>query len=228
MPKGLQRHADQQENHRQRRQQDGQRDFVGRLLALRPFHQRNHPVQKSLAGIDRDANGDLVRQHARAAGDGAAVPAALANDRGRFARDGRFVHRGRPFDHIAVGGDDFGGAHQDDVSFAEIGGVHLLKLPVFPNAPGLGLDARFAQGLGLGFAAPFRHRFGKIGKQDRKPQPERQLGDESAVFRRREYANGRQGRPGHRHKHDRILEHQPGIELLARIQRRRPGDVPVK
>ena len=51
----------------------------------------------------RDANDDAVADHARAAGDGAAVAAALADDRRGFAGDGRFVHAGDAFDHVAVG-----------------------------------------------------------------------------------------------------------------------------
>ena len=42
----LQRHADEQEDDRQRRQQNRQRDFVRRFLAVRAFDQRNHRSRK--------------------------------------------------------------------------------------------------------------------------------------------------------------------------------------
>ena len=46
-----QRHADEQEDDRERGEQDGQRDLVRRLLALGAFDQRDHPVEEGLAGI---------------------------------------------------------------------------------------------------------------------------------------------------------------------------------
>ena len=47
----------------------------GVFWRLRAFDQRDHAVQKTFAGIGGDADLDFVRQHARAAGDGAAVAA---------------------------------------------------------------------------------------------------------------------------------------------------------
>ena len=38
-----------------------------------------------------------------------------------------------------------------------------------------------AQGVGLGFAARFGHRLGKVGEDDREPQPERDLQREADV-----------------------------------------------
>ena len=43
----------------------------GRLLALGAFDHRDHAVEEGLAGIDRHAHHQPVRQHAGAAGDGA-------------------------------------------------------------------------------------------------------------------------------------------------------------
>ena len=45
------RHADDQENDREARQQDRQRQFVWRLLPLRAFDQRNHAVDEGGAGL---------------------------------------------------------------------------------------------------------------------------------------------------------------------------------
>ena len=132
----FQRHADEQENERERREQNGERDFVRRLLAFRAFDERDHAVEKTFAGIDRDADFDFVGEHARAAGDGAAVAAAFADDGRGFAGDGGFIHGGRAFDDVAVGGNDFAGAHDDDIAFAQIVGADFFDLAVFADAAG--------------------------------------------------------------------------------------------
>ncbi len=44
---------------------------------------------------------------------------------------------------------------------------------------GLGGLAGLAQRLGLGFAAPFGHGFGEVGKQDGEPQPQGHPADET-------------------------------------------------
>jgi hypothetical protein len=51
-----------------------------------------------------------------AAGDGAAVAAALADDGRGFAGDGGFVDAGDAFDDFAVGGDDVAGFADDEVA----------------------------------------------------------------------------------------------------------------
>ena len=96
-----------------RGQQNIQGDFIGRLLPFSAFHQTDHAVEKALAGIGGDPHDQPVGQDPGAAGHGAAVTAAFADDRRAFAGDGAFVHRGNPFDHLAVGGDDVAGFHQD-------------------------------------------------------------------------------------------------------------------
>ncbi len=77
---------------RQRGQQDVERDFVGRLLPFGAFDHGDHAVKKGFAGVGGDAHDQPVGEHARAAGDGAAVAAALADDRGALAGDGALVH----------------------------------------------------------------------------------------------------------------------------------------
>ena len=74
---GQQGGADDQEDDREAGQQDVQGDLVGRLLALGAFHQADHAVQEALAGVGGDADDQPVGEHARAAGDGAAVAARL-------------------------------------------------------------------------------------------------------------------------------------------------------
>ena len=98
----FQRDADEQKDERQRREQNRERDFVRRFLTTRAFDQRNHAVEKTVAFLHRDANDDAIAQHARAASDRAAVAAAFANDRRRFAGDGGFIDTGDSFNHIAV------------------------------------------------------------------------------------------------------------------------------
>ena len=77
----------------------------GRLLPLGALDHRDHPVEERLAGVGRDADDEPVGQHARAAGDGAAVAAALADDRRALAGDGALVDRRDALDDLAVARD---------------------------------------------------------------------------------------------------------------------------
>ena len=95
---GQQRDADHQEDDGEGRQQDVQRDLVGRLLALGAFDQADHAVQEALARVGGDPHDQPVGEHARAAGDGAAVAARLADHRRALAGDGALVHRGDALD----------------------------------------------------------------------------------------------------------------------------------
>jgi hypothetical protein len=118
-PEGHQGHADDQEDDRQGREQDGQRDFVGRLLPLGALDQADHPVEKAVAWIGGDFDFDFIGKHPRSARDRTAVAARLANDRSRFARNGRFIDGGRAFDDFTVAGDHFTRRNHDDVAFAQ-------------------------------------------------------------------------------------------------------------
>ena len=97
-----QRHGREQEDDRERRQEDVERDLVGRLLALGALDHRDHPVEERLARVGRDADDEPVGQDARAAGDRAAVAAALADDGRALAGDGALVDRGDALDDLAV------------------------------------------------------------------------------------------------------------------------------
>ena len=164
----LQRHAHEQENDRQRGQQNRQRDFVRRLLAFRAFDHRNHSVEKAVALLHRDADDDAVADDARAAGDGAAVAAALANDGRRFASDGGFIHAGDAFDHFAVGGNHVTRFADDEVALLQIRCGNFFFASV-PSASRHGVLACLAQTVRLGFATAFGHGFGEIGEQHREP-----------------------------------------------------------
>ena len=122
----FQGYADEQKNECERGEQNRERDFVRRFLALRAFHERDHAVEKAVALVHRDPNDDAVAQHARAAGDRAAIAAAFANDRRGFAGDGGFIHAGDAFDDIAVGGNDVAGFADDDVAFLQISRRNFL------------------------------------------------------------------------------------------------------
>ena len=87
-------------------EQDVERDLVRRLLPRRAFDERDHPVEEGLARLRRDAHDDLVREHARAAGDRRAVAARLADHRRRLAGDRRLVDRRDALDDVAVAGDE--------------------------------------------------------------------------------------------------------------------------
>ena len=154
----LQRHDDEQEDDRQPGEQDVERDLVGRLLPLGALDERDHAVEERLAGVGRDAHLDPVREHAGAAGDGAAVAAALADDRRRLAGDGGLVDRGDALDDVAVAGDDLAGDHEHDVALAQLArGDLLASSPSTSTLASVSVLVR-AQRVGLRLAAALRHR----------------------------------------------------------------------
>ena len=211
---GIRRQRDngQQENQRQAGDQDVERDFVGRLLPHGAFHQRDHAVQERFAGIGGDADLDVVGEDLRAAGDGAAIAAGFANDRRALSGDHRFVDAGDAFDHFAVSGNQVARLAVDDVAGAQLRGRHHLELVVGQKLPRHGVGLGLAQGIGLSFAAGFRHGFGEIGEQHREPQPQRDLdakqGAAGAAERILDDEYGRQSRSHFDHEHHRILCHQ--------------------
>ena len=100
---------------------------------------------------------DAVGQHAGAAGDRAAVAAALADDRRGLAGDGRLVHRGDALDDLAVAGDDLAGLdHDDDVALAQARGGDDLRDCAVASVRALAVRRRSscAKRVGLGLAAP--------------------------------------------------------------------------
>jgi hypothetical protein len=76
-----QRRDDDHEDQRQPGKQDVEGDLVRRLTPLGALHQRDHAVQERLSWLLGDLHDDPVREHAGAAGDGAAVAAGFADDR---------------------------------------------------------------------------------------------------------------------------------------------------
>ena len=116
----LERDDGEQQDDRQAREQDVECDLVRRLLAAGALDEGDHAVEEALSGPRRHAHHDLVREDARAAGDGAAIAAGLADHGCRLAGDGRLVDGGDAFDHVAVAGDHLAGGHDDHVAHLEL------------------------------------------------------------------------------------------------------------
>ncbi|MCY1529697.1 hypothetical protein D9M68_648570 [compost metagenome] len=192
-------HDNQQEHHRQAHQQNGERQFVRRLLALGAFHHGDHAVQEAFARIGRDAHEDPVRQDAGAARDGGKVAAGFADHRRRFAGDGAFVHRGHAGDDLPVARDGFARLDQHDVAPTQQAGglADGLAAPVGRlgqagvgvseafEQPGIHGGAQAAQGGGLLFAPAFGQGLGEVGEQHGEPKPDADRQDEAGGgFRR--------------------------------------------
>ena len=136
-----------------------------------------------------------------------------------FAGDRRLVDGGHAFDHLAVGGDDVAGLHQNHLTWAKLFGRrgHDKPSPLIDDELGLGLLAGLAQARGLRLAAPFGHGFGKIGEQDGEPQPNDDLKRKAEVIAAvdpmaDEDDRGKRG--DHLdHEHHRVLHHDARVEL---------------
>ena len=131
--------------------------------------ERDHPVDERLAGLLRDLDHDAVREHARAAGDRAAVAAGLADDRRRLAGDRRLVDGGDALDHGAVAGDQLAGLDDDDVAAGQLG----RGLGAAVAQPRGGLLAHRAQRRRLRLAAALGDRLGEVAEEHGQPQPDR-------------------------------------------------------
>ena len=105
-----------QEDDGQAREQDVERDLVGRLLPAGALDESDHPVDEALARLGGDLDDDAVGEHLGAAGDRAAVAAGLPDDRGRLAGDRRLVDAGHALDDVTVAGDDLAGDDHDPVA----------------------------------------------------------------------------------------------------------------
>ena len=157
-----------QKNNGQTGEQNGQRQFIRGFLPLRPFHQRNHPVNKGGAGCSRNPHLDIIRENRGAPCHSRAVTTRLADNGRGFAGDGRFIDRGQPLNNLAIAGDNVPRFHQHHVINIQIQRIDALiqsvKVTGIHIAFGMGVHPRFAQGFGLRLAAPFGNSLGKIGK----------------------------------------------------------------
>ena len=225
---GLEGDDDEDEDERERGEQDRERDLVGRLLAGRALDKADHVVEEALAGIGRDADEERVREHARAAGHGAAVAAGLADDRGGFPGDGGFVDGRGALDDLAVARDDLAGLDEDDVALGELGRVNGLERAVLAAAAGDELLARSAEGAGLGLATALGDGLGEVRKNDREEQPEGDLEDVAERILRGEELLEGEDRADERDKHHRVLELLARVELLEGVGRGGEHDFAVK
>jgi hypothetical protein len=221
------RHRRDEEHDREPREEDRERDFVRRLLPLRPFDERDHAVDERLARVRRDLDDDPVGEDARPAGDRRTVAPRFADDGRRFSRDRRFVDGGDSLDDGAVSGDDLPGLHDDAVALAERRGRHGLLLVALSEPAGGHLALPAAERLRLRLAAPFRHRLREVREEEGEPEPERDLDVEEHLSATRDVA-GEEARDedgaDEDDEHDRVLRLELRRELDERIPDRRPDD----
>ena len=201
----------------------------GVFWRLAPFDERDHPVEEALAGARRDADDDLVREHAGASRDGRAVAAGFADDRGGLAGDRRLVDARDALDDVPVGGDDLAGGDDDVVADGEPGAGHVLDRPVGQPPSGGRLGACLAQRRGLSLAAPLRHRFGEVREDDGEPEPGGDAAGEDVCLRGcvteiLEEENRCEGGAELGHEHDGVAGHAPWVEFANAVESRRCGD----
>ena len=162
-------HDHRQEHEREAREQDVERDLVRRLAAVGALDERDHAVQEAVPRLLGDLDHDPVRQHARAAGDRAAVAAGLADHRRRLARDRGLVDRRDALDHGAVAGIS-SPASTTTTSPRRSSDARL----VVPSRRRATVSVRIARSAsGLRAPAALRERLGQVREHDRQPQPDR-------------------------------------------------------
>ena len=152
----------------------------GVFWRLRAFDHRNHSVQKTVRPspcVTRMTIRSL--DDAGAAGDRAAVAAALADHRRRFAGDRGFIHARDSLDDSPSAGMMSPASQTTRSPFCKIGRGNFFLAAVL-QATRHRVLARPAQTGGLRFAPAFRHCFSKICEEHREPEPDRQLRDEAA------------------------------------------------
>ena len=97
-PVRAQRHDGGDEGDRQAGEEDVEGDLVRRLAPLGALDERDHPVEERLARLLRHLDHEPVGEELRAAGDGRAVAAGLADDRRGLAGDRGLVDRAGALD----------------------------------------------------------------------------------------------------------------------------------
>ena len=224
---GVQGDNDNQEDDGQGNQKGAQGDFVGGLFPGSAFHQSDHAVQKAVAGIGGNPNFQPVGHHRGAAGHRAEVAAALTNDGGGFAGDGRLIHRGNALDDLAVAGNNLSGRYHHDIALFQLTGGNQGLAAVRTQQMSLGVLLGLFQAGGLGFAPALRHGFCKIGEQYCNQQNDgnnqvvsTQAGIALAEQPRHNRQQQRNEEAGFHDEHHRIFDHIPGIQLFDRTDER--------
>ncbi len=207
----------QKKNNGEPGEQDVQRDFVRSLLSRGAFDKADHPVEKGLTRVRGDTYFDFIGKHPRASGNGGAIASGFANHWCGFAGNRGFIHRSDAFNHFAVAGNEFAGSDNDHITGAKFRAGQHLRRSIFVQLARFGLGAGFAQSVRLSLPAPLSHGFGKVGKQNREPQPKRDLQPKSEIaVMLDEIGNQndkRDDRAGLDDKHDWIFDHQAGIKF---------------
>ena len=144
-------------------------------------------------GIGGDAHDEPVGEHARAAGHGAPVAAALADHRRALAGDGALVHRGDALDDLAVAGDEVARLHEHEVAARAAAADATSSTARVPPRLGEALGDHVLAGppqrVGLRLAPSLGHGLGEVREEHREPEPQRHRQDE---------AGGRLAAPGRR------------------------------
>jgi hypothetical protein len=172
-----------------------------------------------MALLRRDADDDAVARDARAAGDGAAIAAALADDRRGFAGDGGFVDRRDALDDLAVGGNQIARRANDEVADLQLaaGNRHFAAVD---QLAGGGLGAHFAQLVGMRLAAALGHRFGEVGEKAGEPKPETDLEVERVELAGQEKEDRGRDRSEPDDEHHEVFDFVARVQLLERVQHR--------
>ena len=211
----------EQEDQGQSRDHDVERDFVGRLLTLRAFHEGDHAIEEGLAGVGGDAHLDPIAEHLGAAGDGAAVAAGFADDGRALAGDGGFVHAGDALDDVAVTGDGLAGFHHDDVAAAQEGGGDHFDASAAQHAAGVGFGLGFAQVSACALPRPSAMASAKLANSTvNQSQSEIWKVKPATPAPAGEIAHGEDGghdRADFHHEHDGVLHHVARVEFHQRI-----------
>ena len=164
-----------------------ERDLVRRLLPLGAFDQRDHAVEEGGARRGGDPHLDPVGEHGRAAGDGRAVAAGLADDGRGLAGDGASLTEAMPSTTSPSPGIESPASTSTTSptarSSADTFACSSLRSAIVEPL-GDGLAARAAQAVGLRLAAPFGDGLGEIGEQHREPEPGGDLAREQRRSRR--------------------------------------------
>ena len=176
-------------------------------------------------GCGGDLDDDPVGQHLGAAGDRAAVAAALADHRRRLAGDGRLVDAGDAVDDVAVAGDHVAGLADDHGRPSAARSPARLRLAAVGAEPTRhrcrGGCARSDVGLGRARGPPRRPRRGwrtaTVSHSHTVIDQAKTLGSATASDRGQHGADQDD-------EHHRVVPHDPGIELAQRLgQRRQQG-----
>jgi hypothetical protein len=205
---------------------------ASRMLSAISFDHGDHAIDERLARVGGGAHDEPVGQHARSAGDGAPVAAALTDHGRALAGDGALVHRRHALDDLAVARQQVTRAHQHHVTLPQHGRGHDGDAQVVLGIEQLArhdVGTRPPQRVGLRLAASLRHRLGEVCEQHREPQPHRHRQHEGrgllALAAQGQHAQRRGQQRAHQHgEHDRVPHLVARIQLAQRGEQRAADD----